>query len=84
MDALGKQSHDHEIAAYAQRTRRHVLTSDDDFYRQIDEGLPTLFFLPDQRLSVHRIATIIDAIEEQYPGDELEEQPAVTVVEGWL
>jgi hypothetical protein len=44
VDALGKQSHDHEIAADAKRTGRHVLTNDDDFYRRIDDELPTLFF----------------------------------------
>jgi hypothetical protein len=84
VDELGKQSHDHEIATHAKWSGRHVLTNDDDFYRELDDELPTLFFLPDQRLPPHRITAIIGVIEQEFPGGELDEQPAIEVVDGWL
>jgi peptide subunit release factor 1 (eRF1) len=84
VDVLGKRSSDHEIAAHAKRSARCIMTSDDDFYREIDEEVPTLFFVPEQRLDAHRIASIVGAIEEQFPDDELDDQRAIAVVEGWL
>jgi len=84
VDDLGKQSHDHEVAAHARRSNRYVLTRDDDFYGELDDDLPTLFFAPDQRLPPHRIVAIVAAIIEQFDRDGIDEQLAIGVVEGWL
>lgn len=84
VESLGKQSYDHEIAAYSKRTGRYVLTNDDDFYREIDDELPTLFFFPNQRISAHRLTSVIGAIEEQFTGEEIDQQPVIKVVEDWL
>jgi predicted nuclease of predicted toxin-antitoxin system len=84
VDELGKGSYDHEIAACSKRTGRYILTNDDDLFDEIDDELPTLFYFPNQRLSAHQITSIIEVIEAQYSVEEIDAQPHVRVVEGWI
>lgn len=84
IDGLGAGADDSEVATYSKSTGRHILTNDDDFYDELTDDLPTVFYFPNQRLAAYKIAVIIEIIEQQFTAVELEREPVVKVVEGWL
>lgn len=83
-DELGAGADDSDVAAYSVSTGRHVLTNDDDFFTELTDDLPTVFYYPNQRLSAYKIVSIIEILDQQFVTTELEREPVVKVVEGWL
>lgn len=69
---LGKGVRDTELAAHSVATDRAIVTYDDDF---IEEVPPTEYraalFFEDDTLSAQEIATIIHAMSELYPYEEV-------------
>lgn len=69
---LGKGARDAELAAYSVATDRTIVTYDDDF---IEDVPPTAYraalFFEDDTLSAREVATIIHAMSELYPYEEV-------------
>jgi len=82
---LGEGSTDKEIAAYAARTDRLVLTADDDFlggFENIEQV--GVLFQPDGSLSADEVVSIVETIDQFLGHDRAKEGPPVYVSENWL
>lgn len=84
IDELGAGADDPDVATYSASTERHLLTNDDDFFEELTGDLPTVFYFPNQRLSAYKIVSIVEILDQQFSAAELEHEPVVKVVEGWL
>ena len=80
---LGKGTADHPIARYSLDTDRVIVTYDDDFVLEVDEGTyRAVLYFDDATLSVEQVADIVHTISQHYPQAEL--QGLEYVGEGWL
>ena len=80
---LGKGTADHPIAKYSLDTDRVIVTYDDDFVLEVDEGTyRAVLYFGDATLSVEQVADIIHAVSQNYPQAEL--QGLEYVGEEWL
>jgi predicted nuclease of predicted toxin-antitoxin system len=69
---LGKGTADHPIAQYSLNTDRVIVTYDDDFVLDVDEGTyRAVLYFDNATLSVEQVADIIHAVSQQYPQAEL-------------
>lgn len=69
---LGKGTSDHPIARYSRDNDRVIVTYDDDFVLEVDEGtFRAVLFLDDATLSVEQVADIVHAVSQHYPQAEL-------------
>lgn len=81
--SLGPGSDDADIARYARREDRPVPTSDDDFLSEFDsEDHAGLLFVPTERLSPDRVATILPSTGDTLPREEIVD--VVYVTESWV
>lgn len=79
---LGPGSDDVDIADYAQRTDRLVLTGDTDFLAEFDASDHAgVLFQPETRTDPHRVAGIVSAIANHRRQDAID--GAVYVVDSW-
>lgn len=80
---LRKGSADHPIARYSLDTDCVIVTYDDDFVLELDEGTyRAVLYVGDATLSVEQVADIVHAVSQQYPQAEL--QGLEYVGEEWL
>ncbi|TKX74602.1 hypothetical protein EXE46_07820 [Halorubrum sp. GN11_10-6_MGM] len=80
---FGKETADHPIARYSLDTDRVIVTYDDDFVLEVDEGLyRAVLYFDDATLSVEQVADIIHTVSQNYPQAEL--QGLEYVGEEWL
>lgn len=80
---LGKGTTDRSIARYSLDTDRVIVTDDDDFVLDVDDGTyRAALYVADAALAVERVADIVHAVSQQYPQAEL--QGLEYVDEGWL
>lgn len=80
---LGKGTADHPIARYSLDANRVIVTYDDDFALEVDEGLyRAVLYFDDATLSVEQVADIIHTVSQNYPQAEL--QGLEYVGEEWL
>jgi predicted nuclease of predicted toxin-antitoxin system len=69
---LGKGIADYPIAQYSLDTGRIIVTYDDDFVLEVDEGTyRAVLYAEDATLSVEQVADIIHAVSQNYPQEEL-------------
>jgi|SRR6056297_3264837 len=69
---LGKGTADHPIARYSLDTNRVIVTYDDDFVLEVDDGTyRAVLYFDDATLSVKQVADIIHAVSQNYPQAEL-------------
>jgi len=70
---LGESALDEEIAAYARRTDRLILTQDDDFLAEIDPRTETagVLYQQDQQLSGKQVGDVVETIDQLLPRDEI-------------
>ncbi|WP_136688334.1 DUF5615 family PIN-like protein [Halorhabdus amylolytica] len=82
-DSLGRGTDDPDVCAFALKTDRTIVTHDDDYLTFDTEKHAGVFFVPNQRLSAHRIYSII-----QHALQEFEDESALPAVlyltEDWL
>lgn len=73
VDELGESATDEEIAAYASRTKRLILTQDNDFFTELDvqEDTEGVIYQKDQELSAKQVGDIVQNISEQYSPDRI-------------
>ncbi|MDZ7731268.1 MAG: DUF5615 family PIN-like protein [Natrialbaceae archaeon] len=70
---LGKGSADQPIARYSLESDRVIVTYDDDFVLDMDEGqYRAVLYFDDATLSVQQVADIIHAVSQTYPQEELQ------------
>jgi hypothetical protein len=70
---LGKGVADHPIAQYSLDTDRVIVTYDDDFVLEVDEGLfRAVLYFDDATLSVEQVADIVHTVSQNYPQAELQ------------
>jgi predicted nuclease of predicted toxin-antitoxin system len=80
---LGKGTADHPLARYSLDTDRVIVTYDDDFVLEMDEGLyRAVLYFDDATLSVEQVADVIHTVSQNYPQSEL--QGLEYVGEEWL
>ena len=80
---LGKGTADHPIARYSLDTDRVIVTYDDDFVLDVDEGtFRAVLYFDDATLSVEQVADVIHTASRNYPQAEL--QDLEYVGEEWL
>ncbi|PSP97133.1 hypothetical protein BRC89_12050 [Halobacteriales archaeon QS_4_70_19] len=80
---LGKGAGDHPIAQYSLDTERVIVTYDDDFVLEVDDGTyRTVLYFDDATLSVEQVADVVHAVSQHYPQTEL--QGLEYVGEKWL
>jgi predicted nuclease of predicted toxin-antitoxin system len=80
---LGKGTADHPLARYSLDTDRVIVTYDDDFVLEMDEGLyRAVLYFDDATLSVEQVADVIHTVSQNYPQAEL--QGLEYVGEEWL
>lgn len=80
---LGKGTADHPIAQYSLDTDRVIVTYDDDFVLEMDDGTyRAVLYFDDATLSVEQVADIIHTVSQNYPQAEL--QGLEYVGEEWL
>lgn len=69
---LGKGATDLELATYSLETDRAIVTFDDDFVREIDEGrYRAVLFFEDESVSARELTEIVHVMSEQYPFAEV-------------
>lgn len=69
---LGKVTADHPIARDSFDTDRVIVTYDDDFVLEVDEGMyRAALYFDDATLTVEQVADIIRAVSQNYPQAEL-------------
>jgi len=69
---LGKGIADRPIARYSLDTDRVIVTYDDDFVLDADEGtFRAVLYFDDATLSVEQVADIIHTVSQNYPQAEL-------------
>jgi len=70
--SLGKGAGDHPIAQYSVETDRIIVTYDDDFVLEVDEGdYRAVLYFDDATLSVKQVADIVHAVSQHYPQEDL-------------
>lgn len=70
---LGKGIGNTSIAEYSLCENRVIMTYDDDFVTEVDEGaFRTVLYFDDVSLSSTEIADIVHTMSGQYPQDELD------------
>jgi predicted nuclease of predicted toxin-antitoxin system len=70
---LGKGTADHPIAQYSLGNDRVIVTYDDDFVLEVDEGTyREVLYFDDATLSVEQIADIVHTVSQNYLQAELE------------
>lgn len=70
---LGKGTDDRPIAEYSIETDRVIVTYDDDFVLEFDEGdYRGVMYFGDATLSIEQVADVIHAVSQTYPKDEFE------------
>jgi predicted nuclease of predicted toxin-antitoxin system len=80
---LGKGVADRPVARYSLDTNRVIVTYDDDFVLDVDEGsYRAVLYVEDATLPVERVADIVHAVSQHYPQAEL--QGLEYVGEEWL
>jgi predicted nuclease of predicted toxin-antitoxin system len=80
---LGKGIGDHPIAQYSLDTNRTIVTYDDDFVLEVDEGTyRAVLYFDDATLSVDQVADIVHVVSQNYPQEEL--QGVEYLGEEWL
>lgn len=83
VDSLGQGTDDSEVCAFALETDRIIVTHDDD-YLTVDTGRHAgVFFVPNQRLSAHRIYSIIQEALREFE-DESALPPVLYLTDDWL
>jgi predicted nuclease of predicted toxin-antitoxin system len=73
VDALGQSVSDAEIAEYARRTDRVILTQDNDFFLELDVKRDTegVLYQQDQEISARQAGDIVQNITEYYSQSEI-------------
>ncbi|WEL18545.1 hypothetical protein SVXHr_2395 [Halorhabdus sp. SVX81] len=80
---LGKGTADQPIARYSLDTDRVIVTYDDDFVLEVDEGqYRAVLYFDDAALSVEQVSDIIHTVSRNYPQEAL--QGLEYVGEEWL
>lgn len=70
---LGKGTADPPIAQYSIDTDRVILTYDDDFVLDVDEGTyRAVLYVGDATLSMEQVADIVHAVSQHCPQGELQ------------
>jgi predicted nuclease of predicted toxin-antitoxin system len=83
VDALGTGSDDREVCEYALETDRIVVSHDDDFLTHPVDAHAGVFYVPNQRLSAHQVASIVQSVVDAY-GSQDRIDPVVFLTENWL
>lgn len=80
---LGSGTSDTEICEYSLATERIIITHDKDYLEFSSDSHAGVFFVPDQRLSAHRLFTIIQAVERAHTSaDDL--ASVIFLTEQWV
>ncbi len=80
---LGHGASDAEIAAYAQREDRLILTSDDDFLAEIEHTEHAgILFQPNERMNAFDVASAVSSIASHIDQGKIDTD--VYVTENWL
>jgi len=73
VDGLGKGTNDRTIADYSRDTGRFIVTYDDDFVLEIDDGEhQAVLYFGDQTLSAKTVADAVHLMSEQFPAREIQ------------
>lgn len=83
IDELGSSASDDEIAAYARRTDRLVVTYDSDFTAFDRTAHAGVFYCPDQQLLPFDVYRIVSNVLDAYPNRE-SLPPVVYLTASWL
>lgn len=83
VDALGAGANDCEVRDYASRTDRIIVTHDKDYIEAPPDTHAGVFYGANQRLSAHRLYTIIQTVEDAHSSPAAF-SPVIFLTEQWL